>query len=188
PEPLDHEAMTVAWQHAARRHAVLRTAFDWRSDGTLIQRIDPTADVPVTRLDAPSDHDWERFCTADRSRDFDIGRPPLVRVALVRRAAQRHAMVLSAHHAILDGRSLRLLLTEVFAEYAALRDGRPYTAPIRRPFQDFVAWAAARDLTEDRRFWQDRLAGLSLPTPLPLRPDSTAPRRDPASIREISTT
>lgn len=188
PEPLDHEAMTVAWRHAARRHAVLRTAFDWRSDGTLIQRIDPTADVPVTRLDAPSDHDWERFCTADRSRDFDIGRPPLVRVALVRRAAQRHAMVLSAHHAILDGRSLRLLLTEVFAEYAALRDGRPYTAPIRRPFQDFVAWAAARDLTEDRRFWQDRLAGLSLPTPLPLRPDSTAPRRDPASIREISTT
>ena len=31
------------------------------------------------------------------------------------------------------GRSLRLLLTEVFAEYAALREGRPYTAPIRRP-------------------------------------------------------
>lgn len=189
PEPLDTEAMTIAWQHAARRHAILRTAFARQPDKTLVQRIAPTAEVPVTCLDGSAlDHGCERFRTVDPSREFDIGRPPLVRVALVRQAPQRYTMVLSAHHAILDDRSLHLLLTEVFAEYAALRNGATYQAPPRRPFQDFVAWAAARDPGVDRQFWRSRLAGLSLPTALPLRAESSAPPDRPASVREISAT
>ena len=120
-----------------------------------------------------------RFLAADRARDFDPTVAPLARVSILRHAPDRYTLVVSFHHAILDGRALLLLLTEVFTEYAALRSGVHFAPPPRRPFRDFAVWVAQRPLEADRRYWLDQLDGVTLPTPLPLCPAAATPPRQP---------
>ncbi|MEV6596604.1 amino acid adenylation domain-containing protein [Actinoplanes sp. NPDC051346] len=201
PEPLDRAAMESAWQHAAARHDVLRTSFSWDRAGDAWDRagdaagpwhaVSDATTVPVSWVDtgtdaAPIDERVRRFLRVDRARDFDPAEPPLIRVTLLHHGPQRSTMVLSLHHAILDGRSIRLLVAEVVAEYEALCRGEGYRPPARRPYRDYVAWWSRRPAADERLFWQAELAGAT-PTALPLSPAETAPPRGPDSIREIGT-
>jgi amino acid adenylation domain-containing protein len=193
PEPLDLDAMSTAWQHATERYAILRTAFAWSESGhEVVQRVYHGVRMPVESHAEPDGGEpaerISRFLAADRARDFDPTVAPLARVSILRHAPDRYTLVVSFHHAILDGRALLLLLTEVFTEYAALRSGVHFAPPPRRPFRDFSVWAAQRPLDADRRYWLDQLDGVTLPTPLPLFPAAATPPRQPTSVREISRT
>nr|WP_139128826.1 non-ribosomal peptide synthetase [Micromonospora nigra] len=192
PAPLDPAAMRTAWQRATARHPVLRTAFVWPADGDPAQEVQPAVALPVTH------HDWSgepsaacgerlaRFLADDRAAGFDSSTAPLARVTLLTHGPDRHTLTVTLHHAILDGRSVHLLLDEVFAEHDALRTARPYDPPPRRPFRDYVVWVAQRPLTADRRFWTRRLADVTLPTPLPLTiaPDDSP--RGVDTVRELA--
>nr|WP_162173361.1 non-ribosomal peptide synthetase [Salinispora pacifica] len=173
PVPLDPTAMRTAWQHAAARHPVLRTAFVWSPNGDLAQEVRPAVTLPVAHHDwsaAPSTGHAERlarFLADDRAAGFDPSIAPLARVALLTHGPDRHTLAVTLHHAILDGRSVHMLLGEVFTDHDALRTGRPYDPPGRRPFRDYAVWVARRPLTGDQRFWTRRLAGVPLPTPVP---------------------
>ncbi|MFK3982286.1 amino acid adenylation domain-containing protein [Micromonospora sp. NPDC050397] len=192
PEPLDPVAMSDAWQAAASRHPALRTAFTLLGPGRASQRVQPEVTIAVRR------HDWrsaepdsrsvrlDRFLAADRRDEFDPATAPLVRVALIQHRDDHHTMVFSLHHAILDGRSVHLLLTELFNDYRAIRAGTARPAPARRPFQEYATWAGQRSLVADQRYWRTRLDGVTLPTPLPLHPATTTPPRDPESVRELT--
>lgn len=192
PEPLDPVAMSDAWQAAARRHPVLRTAFTLLGPGRASQRVHPEVTIAVQRHDwHPQDPDTravrlDRFLATDRSHEFDPTTAPLFRVALIRHRDDLHTIVFSLHHAILDGRSVRLLLTEVFNDYAAIRAGTARPAPARRPFQDFATWAGQRSLAADQHYWRTRLDGVTLPTPLPLHPATATTPRGPDSVRELT--
>ncbi|WP_326556943.1 non-ribosomal peptide synthetase [Micromonospora sp. NBC_01796] len=197
PEPLDQVVMTAAWQAATRRHPALRTTFSWLAQDRATQRVHPEVTIPVHRYDwrdestdGPPDRQarLDRFLAVDRSREFDPATAPLVRVGLIEHAADRHTIVFSLHHVILDGRSVHLLLTEVFNEYAAIVAGNTPVPVARRPFQDFAVWAGERPLAADQRFWRTRLSGVTVPTPLPLRPAADIPPREPDSVRELTRT
>ena len=112
-----------------------------------------------------------------------LDRGPLARVRLLRLAPQRHVLALVAHHAIVDGWSLRLLLDELSADYEALRAGRPPVA-VEPPLQyaDFALWerehADAGGHAEAERFWPAELAGAPPEVPLPVDhpyPDRLSP-------------
>ncbi|WP_244367588.1 condensation domain-containing protein, partial [Micromonospora echinofusca] len=178
PTRLDPAAMDTAWQRAARRHPVLRTAFTWPTSDDPAQVVQAAVTVPVVQ------HDWTAvgdgpvppdpaarlaaFLTADRVAGVDLRSAPLLRVTLITHAPDRHTVVVTFHHAVLDGRSAHMLLTEVCTEHDAIVAGTPYQPPQRHPFRDFARWVADRPLDADERFWTDRLAGLDLPTPLPV--------------------
>ena len=58
---------------------------------------------------------------ADRAERFDLVRPPLMRFALIRLSAERHRLLISNHHLLMDGWSAPVLVGEVLAAYAAGR-------------------------------------------------------------------
>ena len=51
----------------------------------------------------------------------DLARPPGFRVALIRVAPERHRLLLTFHHILVDGWSLPILVREVFAAYSGQR-------------------------------------------------------------------
>ncbi|HXP20378.1 MAG TPA: condensation domain-containing protein, partial [Streptosporangiaceae bacterium] len=116
-EPLDRAAFTRTWRAAMARHPALRTSFLMHGDDGLVQVVKPAVE-PDLRWRDPAPED---FMSADRFEPFDIGQAPLFRVTVLGGARA----VLTFHHAIMDGRSTRLLLDEVIGGYAALRAGRP---------------------------------------------------------------
>ncbi|GEJ57769.1 non-ribosomal peptide synthetase [Anaeromyxobacter diazotrophicus] len=169
---LDPGAFARAWSWLAERHAVLRTAFAWKSPRQMLQVVQRRAAL------VPRCEDWralhppaqeERlaaFLEADRREGFDLARAPLTRVALLRTGERSWQLVWSIHHALVDGWSSALLLAELLEAYQALRTGRTPELPPVRPFRDFVSWLQRRDASGDEAFWRAALAGFAEPTPL----------------------
>ena len=180
--PLEPEPFEAAWRLVVRRHQVLRTAFRLDDEDGLVQIVDPEASIDIRWRSLPQrpasgpDHPFESFLRADRRERFELTRRPPVRLTIVRRVAPSdgraadpgvHRAVLTFHHALLDGRSLRLLVEEVCAAYSAGRDGRAAPEPPRPPFHEFVRWWHATDPSASQRFWAEYLAGTALPRSLP---------------------
>ena len=180
--PLEPEPFEAAWRLVVRRHQVLRTAFRLDDEDGLVQMVDPDASIDIRWRSLPQrpasgpDHPFESFLRADRRERFELTRRPPVRLTIVRRVAPSdgraadprvHRAVLTFHHALLDGRSLRLLVEEVCAAYSAGRDGRAAPEPPRPPFHEFVRWWHATDPSTSQRFWAEYLAGTVLPRSLP---------------------
>jgi amino acid adenylation domain-containing protein len=179
--PLEREPFEAAWHLVARRHQVLRTAFRLDDRDGMVQIADPGASIDIRWHDLPlpaagePDHPFESFLRADRRDRFDLTRAPLIRLTIVRRAAPAggsaaspaHRVVLTFHHALLDGHSLRLLVEQVSAAYAAIRDGRAAPEPPGTSFHEFVRWWHTAGQPASERFWTEYLAGTVLPRSLP---------------------
>jgi amino acid adenylation domain-containing protein len=180
--PLEREPFEAAWRLVVRRHQILRTTFRLDDQDGLVQFVDPDAPIDIRWRGLPQrpasgpDHPFESFLRADRRERFDLtGRPP-VRLTVVRRAGpsngraaepRAHRAVLTFHHALLDGRSLRLLVEEVAEAYAASRAGRAAPEPPRPPFHEFVRWWHTTDPSASEQFWTEYLAGTVMPRSLP---------------------
>ena len=181
--PLELDCIEAAWRTVVRRHSILRTAFRLDGSDGLIQVVDPDAPIDFRCLDLPQplgepDHPFESFLLADRRERFDVTKGPLIRLTVVRRVSsdeqpfaadgQAYRAVLTFHHALLDGRSLRLLVDDVSAVYAALRDGQAESNRPRPEFQAFVRWwHMTDDPSASEQFWTGYLADTVLPRPMP---------------------
>jgi amino acid adenylation domain-containing protein len=161
---LDLAALERAWRSVVSRHSILRTAFDWQLKAEPLQIVlrEVAAPVEFVDLDAldrtAQDERVAAFLAADRARGFDLARPPLMRLAVLRLAPRRHMLVWTRHHLVCDGWSLAELFGELFESYRDLRDGRLPALPPAVPYARYVKWLNARDLPADERFWAERLA------------------------------
>ncbi|MBQ1074964.1 amino acid adenylation domain-containing protein [Micromonospora sp. C31] len=187
--PLEAAVLDGAWAAAVARHEILRTTFR-ANGGRPIQVIDDDARagaIEVVALDRLPEADREaaaRAALREHARTpLPLERGPLVRVRLLRLAPQRHVLALVAHHAIVDGWSMRLLTDELCADYEALRAGRPPVS-VEPPLQyaDFALWerehADADGHADAERFWPAELAGAPPEVPLPVDrpyPDRLSP-------------
>lgn len=167
----DIEAFRHAWRGVIDRHAILRTSFHWKDVPEPIQRVHRRAVLPIELLDwsavpaADVPERRRRFLLADRRRGFDVTRAPCMRLAIIRLPDDRHTIVWSFHHLLLDGRSFFTVLTDLFATYEALRDGSVVRLPQARPFGDYLEWLRDRDDAAAEAFWKRELEG-ARPTPL----------------------
>jgi amino acid adenylation domain-containing protein len=163
--PIATRTVGSAWQMVAARHTALRTAFYWEDIEKPLQVVYRHADLPVTCLDwhdvKPQDRGTklERYRRTDWKRGFDLGKPPLVRLALITLDDQTHELVWTFHHVLLDGWSVQVVLREVAACYAAIAHGRTDTGlPPARPYGDYIAWLQRQDLQEAEEYWRRRFA------------------------------
>ncbi|MGO4851105.1 condensation domain-containing protein, partial [Inquilinus sp. 2KB_12] len=159
---LDADRFARAWEAVVDRHAIPRSGFLWDGERPL-QLVHRRAPSPVEQLDWRSRPDQEQalsdLAVSDRARGFDLARPPLLRVVLVRLGEARHQLILTSHHVLLDGWSTSRLIGEVLTRY---HGGTPSTSGGR--YRDYIAWLQARDTSADERFWRERLSGVEEPT------------------------
>ncbi len=184
--PLDVAAFAAAWQRVLDRHPALRTAFVWDGLERPLQVVRRGMELPWTYEDWRHSREVPRsglaarlaaWMAADRARPFDLGRAPLLRVALFHTGPDEHRFVWSFHHILLDGWCLSLVLGEVFSFYraAVLRSAGSARSevsaaapPPARPYREFLAWLATQDGTAAERYFRQALAGFAEPTRLPL--------------------
>src|SRR5579859_2111979 len=141
---LEEAALEAAWRLVMARHPALRTAVVWEDGGHPLQVVWREAELPLARLDwrGLSDSEAEAELAAllagERARGFELDRPPLFRLALVRRGPRRAWLACSLHHLLLDGWSLANVLSEVTAAYRRLAAGEEPELPPVRPFRDYI--------------------------------------------------
>ncbi|MEV8449397.1 amino acid adenylation domain-containing protein [Streptomyces parvus] len=182
--PLDPDRLRRAAGALLTRHPNLKAAFRTRRNGDPVTVVPHTVDIPWQDVDlsglAADERDRRvgRLTDADRHTRFDLARPPLIRFTAIRLAPERHRLLFTHHHLLLDGWSTARVVQELFALYAA--DGRTGGLPEVRPYRDYLAWAAAQDTEADERAWREALAGLDGPTVIAPALDGQ-PQAEPAA-------
>jgi hypothetical protein len=166
--PLDVAALEAALTLVTSRHEAVWTRFAER-DGEPVQVVEPAGRVAVhlVRLDELAESEREArlrpLVGALRVAPFDLTRAPLLRVTLVRLAAEEHVLCLVLHHIVSDGTSWSILLAELRDRYAAVLAGDDRALPPPPlDFGDYVWWQHqqhTRQTQHDLAYWQERLAG-----------------------------
>ena len=170
---LDDAGLQRAWEAVARAHTIFRTGFIWERKDKPIQVVFSEANLPWTQLDwrdYTAELQAQEFSTwleADRILGFDLRQPPLMRLALIRLAGQRHRLVWTSHHLILDGWSTARVLDQVIQSYTAQETGENLVVPTARPFADYVRWIQRQDSAAAEAFWRGQVAYLKETTPVP---------------------
>ena len=164
---LDSAVLEAAVQGVVARHASLRAGFWHGGLARPVQVIVPRA-VPWRLIDLSMHGEAERarrltdILAADRLERFDVSAPPLLRFALIRLSADRHRLVLSSHHLLMDGWSAPIVVRELLALYAQRGDGSALSSalPGVTPYRDYLAFVASQDRSAALAFWRQALAGL----------------------------
>ncbi|WP_169813176.1 amino acid adenylation domain-containing protein [Nocardia jejuensis] len=182
----DEAAWRTALTRAVTRHPVLRTSFDLASFSEPLQLVHPRLDPPTEIADLRSidtetaeavvaghvsRHRWERY---------RFERPGLFHIAVFR-LPERIDLVLSFHHAILDGWSVSTLMSELLADYrAAATSVESPAAPELPSFAEYVR-AERNSISDaaDRQYWAELLAGAEFAGIPGIRPN-VPDVRDPA--------
>ena len=118
-----------------------------------------------------------------------------MRHALIRLGARQHQFVWTFHHLIMDGWSSSMLVGEVARLYEAYAQGQAPEAERGPSYRAYMKWLSRQDLKQAERYWRERLAGISAPTPLGLergrgaatRAAGARPQRLSATINEEQT-
>ncbi|MGE6759645.1 amino acid adenylation domain-containing protein, partial [Corallococcus interemptor] len=182
---LDVAALEGSLVALAARHEGLRTSFR-EAPGQPRQIISADASLPLARVSLESlpaearEAEALRLAHEEARRPFDLERGPLVRATLLTLDARTHVLVLVMHHAVSDATSMAVLVRDVSAIYAALREGRPSPLPaLPLDYADAADWqreALSGAALESRLdYWRTQLSGA--PQLLELATDRPRPAR-----------
>ncbi|SUD40757.1 amino acid adenylation domain-containing protein [Ectopseudomonas mendocina] len=149
----------AAWAAALQRHPLLRAAFlRLGADQQVVQLVQREAQLTIRELEG-SDFDLQTLLREERETPFDLTRPPLMRLVLVRLGEGRHQLIWTLHHILLDGWSSAALLAQVLqdtrGEGGAQEVGH---------YPDYLAWLQRQDLAVSEAFWRQQLQGFDEPT------------------------
>ncbi|WP_339401448.1 amino acid adenylation domain-containing protein [Tychonema sp. BBK16] len=171
-EDLNISTLTQAWQRVFERHPILRTSFAWQGLDEPMQTVDDGVQIPLEYQDwsqlSKSDREQklQAYLKTDRQQGFDLTQPPLMRLALFQLEEANYKLIWTFHHILLDGRSLQLILKEVFAFYEAFNQGEDLQLTQPLPYQDYIEWLERQDFGKSEAFWRTTLNGFTTPTPL----------------------
>ncbi|MEU5062827.1 amino acid adenylation domain-containing protein [Streptomyces virginiae] len=162
---LDTDALAEAMAWVIARHPAVGAGFATDDDGNAVQVLAAGRRVDVRTLDLATDAEVDALLARDRDTGFDTGRPPLIRLTVVRRPDGRDGLLLSYHLLLWDGWSREIVLRDLFDAYeAAVAGGLKAPAPATPSFEDHARALAAKDPAEAERFWARHLTGLPGPT------------------------
>ena len=193
-ESLDMVTFRRAWEQTVGRHGALRTHFRWQGLEDPIRIVDPEVRIPLEFLDESGTaldqrrQKVEQLITAERARGFDLSRPPLARLTLVRFGPSRYTLILTVHHILMDAVSFLPLIRELFALYEALGAGESVSLPPIPAHEHPPEASAGRAESATEAFWRTLLDGFTTPTPLPSigeleRRDAPGTRRGETATR-----
>ncbi|MER6444397.1 amino acid adenylation domain-containing protein [Streptomyces venezuelae] len=202
--PVDADRMERAGAALLRRHPNLRAGFWHEGVPQPVQFVPAEVAFALGRADLsadPSQAAVRRVERAELDRRFELHRPPLLRLLLVRRGPDDHLLVVTVHHILVDGWSMPLLVGDLLALYES--DGDTSAQQPVRPYRDYLKWLKAQDVPAAEGAWRCALAGLDAavlvapadPSRTPVRPgvhrvelSEAATARLTAAARSLGTT
>lgn len=163
---LDVARLERALEALVQRHAALRTRFSAGAGEVPEQCIEMLAQGAVEHHDlsqaAQPEAAQATLVESLVRRPLDLRQGPLWRMALIRRDAEDHRLLLVLHHIIADGWSIQVLLEDFAALYRAAEGETPALAPLTITYADFARWQRQLLAGEARErqlaYWQAQLA------------------------------
>jgi amino acid adenylation domain-containing protein len=181
--PLQVALLERALSEIVRRHEALRTVFRQRG-GEPVQVVLPphATPFPVVDLGGLTEEtaatEARRLAAREALRPFGLEEGPLLRAALLRRAAADHISLITMHHIVSDGWSMGIFTEELGTLLTALAGGEESPLPeLPVQYPDYAlwqrGWLRGEVLEEQLEYWRHQLAQ---PPPLELPTDRPRPK------------
>ncbi len=206
---LERAALGQSLSEIVRRHEVLRTRFESRSqkleqvgkgglpplfrDGHPIQIVTAASEhhLPLLDLSALDESEQEQrvgeLAREEAGHGFDLSKGPLFRTTLLQLNETEHVLLVTMHHIVSDGWSVGVMVRELSALYEAYREGKESPLPeLQLQYGDYAVWQREQEHAgaEHMSYWREQLADVSvleLPTDRP-RPAVASYRGDSESF------
>ncbi|MFM9432981.1 amino acid adenylation domain-containing protein [Janthinobacterium sp. CG_23.3] len=181
------DAVKASFAALVARHEALRTVFRGTADGLAEQVIQAQAALDFAIIDLSAVDASERAARVLREATrisrapFDLTQGPLLRVGLIRAAADEHVLVLVMHHIVSDGWSMQIIVDEFAALYrAGVQGGAAELAAMAIQYADYAvwqrSWLEAGERQRQLAYWSAQLGSdhtaLQLPADHPRRADA----------------
>ncbi|MGD9851499.1 MAG: amino acid adenylation domain-containing protein [Nitrospirales bacterium] len=176
--PLDVSALEASLTALVARHASLRTACSVL-DGQPVQVIGQPDSISLFLEDLSSlpsasrEEQVQRAMQNEQLQPFDLSTVPLWRGQLLRLGPEEHVLLLTLHHLITDGWSMRIFFQELSALYQTQITGKQTVLPaLPLQYADFSIWQRqwihGEVLERQISYWRTQLANapptLDMPT------------------------
>ncbi|MFA0963319.1 amino acid adenylation domain-containing protein [Roseivirga sp. BDSF3-8] len=162
----DINALRQAFEALLQRHESLRTRFITIA-GEPRQCVRPDAEPEWLVKDISAHPEaaglTDREVRQMQEKPFDLREGNLLRVTVLKHAANRHVVIFATHHIVCDAWSVKVMTRELFRDYNALAEGKA-PEPVQLPVQqkDFAVWQQQNGLSDkDRNYWHKTLNGIS---------------------------
>jgi amino acid adenylation domain-containing protein/non-ribosomal peptide synthase protein (TIGR01720 family) len=167
---LDLKAFERSIDQIVERHEILRTGFS-TIDGKASQVIVGELETPlryvnlVNATKADQDAFLAEAIPEVIKRPFDLSKPPLFRITIIKLSEQNFMIVFVMHHIISDGWSMTIFIKELWEFYNAIKEENK-TASLPEmviQYADFAAWQrellTGFLLDEQINYWKIQLEG-----------------------------
>lgn len=179
------------------RHAILRSTFlDLGRRPARIVAASARLNLRVEDLSGLSEPEYDQKLRELAERDFEklfeLRSPPLVRLTLVRRGDDRHALLFTIHQLVSDGASASALIRELFQLYEGRLAGVPSSpASLVDSFASLAReeheWLNSAEYEEALQYWREALDDVqSLHIPTDFARPSIKTHRGAAERRELN--
>ncbi|WP_394751322.1 amino acid adenylation domain-containing protein [Spongiimicrobium salis] len=166
---LDRDRLYAAIHYVVDRHEGLRTGFDL-IESEAIQLIQKNSKLEIAYYDdVPSNGVKEVL--KNFVQPFQLDKPPLLRVGLLKVNSQEHYLMLDMHHIITDGISQRQMLEEIIRMYSGER-----LPTLEFQYKDYAEWQQRNKkvrFKKHEQFWLNEFR--TIPSLLKLPTDYARP-------------
>lgn len=166
-EGVDAHQTIEAIRRLALRHDILRATFSDEAGKPRVQLV-AESDVRILDIAGMTDLEAHALLEEDRNaashRPFHLEKAPAIRWAVYRLSKGRLAILVSAHHIVIDQWSFGILRQELEAECRSVAQGGAPRPALDLQYGDYAAWQrrmhASSSAASDLNWWERRLADI----------------------------
>lgn len=167
---IDNDRLEKTFERLIRMHESLRSYFE-ELEGQPIQRLCDQMAFDLEIFDLSEEEstgtELEESIRDGFARPFDFCRPPLFRVALIKKSLEQNILMFSIHHIITDGTSQQIFVNEFMRLY-----DDEILPPLKIQYKDYAQWQNSQKdeeyLEKQEKYWLAEFSGgipiLDLPT------------------------
>lgn len=151
---VDRSRLEEAFKGLIQRHEILRTSFELKEE-EILQRVNKEVEFNIEHMEK-SEVEAEEIINGF-VRPFDLGKAPLLRVALVSLTTDRHILLTDMHHIISDATSIGQMMYEFTALYE-----QKDVEELRIQYKDYTEWQynllASDEMKVQEEYWLNLLS------------------------------
>ncbi|WJG09754.1 non-ribosomal peptide synthetase/type I polyketide synthase [Aliiglaciecola sp. LCG003] len=181
--PVKTEYLHQAISELTKQHQSLRTTFN-KVDGEPRQCVHPNVEIVMPKVIISSDEKGsvedklKLLSETELNQPFDLERGPLIRLRLVEISPDKHFLLITLHHIIIDAWSMQLFFNQLERLYHVFSlDESTHAIEKPKQYSEFVNWQRdgidSKPIVESLAFWRQKLHGL--PTRIELPTDRVRP-------------
>lgn len=175
---LDIPKLEKSFNLLVRKQEILRSRFHTRQ-GHPVQSVSQELKIKIRLTDLSDISEQEKNAAKDAlvleetEKGFDISRPPLFRVSLIKLHESHYLLIVVFHHIIADGWSIPVLINELRTIYTKLLHDDRIKTEEEMPLQysDYALWQreylSEEILDRQLRYWKDELSDAPELTEIP---------------------